>query len=355
MASTAVIIPSGPPGTLSVIGTAPNVYGAVSMAISPDSTSVYTANQTNVSQYNRNIVNGNLTQLSPFTISTVTSFPYEIIVSPDNLNVYVTIQNSGYIAQFSRNTSTGQLTALSTFTVNAGVYPRGIAISADGLYVYVANQSDYISQFSRNTSTGQLTPLSPATVATTGTGSALSGIAVSPDGTSVYVVDGVNSVLALFSRNTSTGLLTQLSPGTSIIGYNPRTVYFSPDSLYVYAVSYGLSYISQFSRNTSTGQLTPLSPATVNTYGTSQGGNNPVKMVISPNGLSAYTANYTTSSGANSISQFSRDNITGKLTLLTPPTVTGSTDQSGIVISSDNMSVYTSSDDTLIVNQYKRN
>jgi len=64
--------------------------------------------------------------------------------------------------------------------------------------------------------------------------------------------------------------------------------------------------ISQYSRDTGTGKLTALSPATVAT------GTNPIGICISADRASVYVANF----GAATISQYSRDTGTGTLTAI---------------------------------------
>ena len=94
-----------------------------------------------------------------------------------------------------------------------------VEISPDGNYVYVASlNSSTITTFSRNVTTGVLTQL-PGTqgcVGDTGDevtcahGNGLSeaeSLALSPDGNYLYAASSNNS-LAIFSRNTSTGVLT---------------------------------------------------------------------------------------------------------------------------------------------------
>src|SRR5205807_4073445 len=93
----------------------------------------------------------------------------------------------------------------------------------DGVHVYVASElSDAVAAFARNSPPGALTQLSGTAgcVSETGTsgacadGNALDGaggIAVSPDGTTVYATAATSDAVAVLSRNPTTGTLTQLS------------------------------------------------------------------------------------------------------------------------------------------------
>ena len=89
----------------------------------------------------------------------------------------------GHADLFSDNVSQydvgagGELTPGSPPTVSAGAEPLGLAVSPDGRSVYVANQAgDNVSQYDVGAS-GQLVPKTPAAVAA---GSIPVGVAVSP-------------------------------------------------------------------------------------------------------------------------------------------------------------------------------
>jgi uncharacterized repeat protein (TIGR01451 family) len=100
-------------------------------------------------------------------------------------------------------------------------------------------------------------------------------VAVSPDGNSVYVAGGGDNAVAEFSRDPSTGLLTQLGGTgacvgetggggscTNDVGYgldNPTGITVSPDGKDVYVTGAGDNAVAELSRNLSTGALTPLS------------------------------------------------------------------------------------------------
>ena len=80
----------------------------------------------------------------------------------------------------------GALSAKSPATVAAGTSPIGVAVSPDGGSVYVANNSsNSVSQYDVGAG-GALAPKTPATVTE---GGFPRGVAVSPDGGSVYVTN----------------------------------------------------------------------------------------------------------------------------------------------------------------------
>ena len=83
--------------------------------------------------------------------------------------------------------------------------PRGVAVSPNGASVYVTNAtSNNVSQYDVGAG-GALTPKSPATVAS-GTGPY--GVAASPDGASVYVTAASSNAVDVFRRDPG-GALTK--------------------------------------------------------------------------------------------------------------------------------------------------
>lgn len=280
---------------------------------------------------------------------------HAIAVSPDGKNVYVASSRSNAIAIFTRNARTGKLTQRSGVAGCIGARgadgcataiglagPNSVAVSPDGKDVYATSvASNTVVILRRSTSTGSLTQLGSgagciANVATPGcaTGRALAGpdiVAVSPDGKSVYVGAFKGSGLAVFSRNTTTGALTQPTDTTGCIVETPTTgcttalalanpegITVSGNGANVYVAAPGSSAVDAFTRNTSTGALTQptdgsgcivSSPLVGCTLGVQLGGADAV--IASPNDASVYVTALT----SNSVTAFSRTS-TGQLTQL---------------------------------------
>jgi DNA-binding beta-propeller fold protein YncE len=94
---------------------------------------------------------------------------------------------------------------------------RGVAVSPDGTSVYAASGDDAVVHLSRNPTTGAITPQGCIDDNDTGTdvcaqsADGLAGarsVVVSPDGTSVYVASSGDEAVVRFDRNTTTGALT---------------------------------------------------------------------------------------------------------------------------------------------------
>ena len=146
-----------------------------------------------------------------------------IVVSPDNLHVYVAASTAAAVTSFARqpNGSLVQLAGvagcISTSTVAgcSGATSLGgadaIAISPDGHFVYVAGgTADSLLMFSRDAATGRLTQLA-GTAGCLRNGrsdcgpvtgiDAPAAIAISPDGTSLYVASSAGTLTAFAARS----------------------------------------------------------------------------------------------------------------------------------------------------------
>jgi 6-phosphogluconolactonase (cycloisomerase 2 family) len=165
--------------------------------------------------------------------------PAETALSPDGLHLYVSAYLSDSIAVFDRNVSTGALTQKAgtagcvsesgtggQCSVGRGIdFLDGLAVSPDGKNLYAAGQaSDAVAVFDIDQATGALTQKAGTAgcVSETGSGGSCAdgtaldgadGIAVSADGTSVYVASYESDAVAIFDRAVG-GALTQ-KPGTA--------------------------------------------------------------------------------------------------------------------------------------------
>ncbi|MEV8504730.1 beta-propeller fold lactonase family protein [Actinoplanes sp. NPDC051475] len=305
-------------GTLAGCTKVPGVLGAVSdLSISPDGKNVYAVgyNSSTVAEFSRNATTGALTLLSSpngclydngvgtppagCTAAWKLSGADGVVVSPDGAYVYVTAVGSNSLTVFARNATTGVLTQVSgtagcytntaapgCTTVYGLVNPYYLRTSPDGTSVYVAAYAgSAVAIFQRNMTTGVLTqPAGPNACVYDNTASAItnctvvSGISgayhvdVAPDGRTVYAAGRNGSTVAAFTRNTSTGVLTQVaSPnrcayiGSAVTGCTaaraisqPTGIEFSSDGLFAFVTSAGSHGVAVFRHNSSTGVLTQL-------------------------------------------------------------------------------------------------
>jgi DNA-binding beta-propeller fold protein YncE len=241
--------------------------------VSPDGRSAYIANFIGgccggtVSQYDVG-PGGRLSPKSPPTVFPE-SDPFAVAVSPDGRSVYITnfkLEENGSISQFDVGPG-GRLSPKSPPALATGQDPGGLAVSPDGQSVYVANNgSNTISQFNVGPG-GKLSPKSPATIRDN---DSPLRVAVSPNGKHVYVT---NLPRALFPSTISQfnvgadGTLTPKSPATVMnTGDVGIGLAVSPNGQSVYVANNGNNTISQYNVG-SNGRLVPKSPATVGAGG----------------------------------------------------------------------------------------
>jgi microcystin-dependent protein/6-phosphogluconolactonase (cycloisomerase 2 family) len=182
--------------------------------------------------------------------------------------------------------------------------------SQDNKYVYVFNSnSSCISVFERNISNGSLTFIENSTLLGNE-----SKIYISQDSKNVYAVLGQTTFpIIIFNRDLITGELTQsgsYSPGTS--DYYFQDIVISKDDKNIYLVSEGVNGgIYTLNRNLTNGQLS-LNDFISNNQLDGDLADDVKKITISNDGKNVYTANRNRST----VSIYSRNLITGNLTLL---------------------------------------
>lgn len=193
-------------------GMSDGLQNARFLDISADGENVYVAsyNEFAASAFTRNLGDGTLTFLNkeagPLSVGAFTSLN-EVAVSPDGNNVY-TVSNS-YTSVLARG-PTGALTYLDSYLESADSFAGGdaLAISPDGQNVYIGNGT-FLDVTARDAGGG----LTHVTRYENNVGGILgiSGpetIAITADGLHLYVGTYTDSSIAHFTRNPSDGTLT---------------------------------------------------------------------------------------------------------------------------------------------------
>jgi DNA-binding beta-propeller fold protein YncE len=283
--------------------------GAAAVAVSPDGGSVYAVSAFSdaVAVFDRDPATGALTQKagSAGCVSDTGSGgacrdgvaldgALGVAASADGKNIYVASQTSGAVAVLDRDQGTGALTqkAGSAGCVSddgsggacqggkALGFANRVAPSRDGTSVYVASLSGEVAVFDRDPATGVLTqkPGTAGCVSEDGSGGACqdgsaldaaADVAVSPDGTSVYVASLLSDAVAILDRDPATGVLTE-KPGEAGCVSEDGTggacqngsaldgafgVAASPDGTGVYVASGFSDAVAVFDRDPATGAL----------------------------------------------------------------------------------------------------
>src|ERR1035437_6295132 len=209
-----------------------------------------------------------------------------------------------YISNLGSNTVSVIDTAnnIVTATVNVGIDPLGIAVTPDGSKVYV---TDFVNVSVINTTTNTVT-------ATVAMGAEPYGVAVSPDGTKVYVTNEGNNTISVI--NTTTNTVT----ATVNVGSFPIGVAVSPDGTKVYVANQGSNTVSVI--NTTTNTVTATVAVGAVPYG----------VAVSPDGTKVYVTN--SASSNVSVINTTTDTVIA--------TVNGLINPSGVAVTPDGANVY---------------
>lgn len=213
---------------------------------------------------------------------------------------------------------------------------RAIAVSGDGQNVYVASStSDAIAVFQRDRATGALTQPRGAAGCVAAKGAEGCGraigldgpnsVALSPDGRFLYATARNSGSVAVFHRESSTGALRQLPPGSGCVSglpvpgcaagralVGPDVVVVSPDGENVYVGSFFGNAVATFVRAKNGTLFQAAGPEgciaeAISGCATGIGLGAPEGLAISPDGKSLYVG----SALSNAVAVLGRDAAAG--------------------------------------------
>jgi DNA-binding beta-propeller fold protein YncE len=297
---------------------------------------------------------GSLTQLSPWQVGTPLgsqgrgSNVAEMVLSADGMSLYAADNFNGRVVQYDV-ASDGQLTLKSPPFVSLGTPlqggAEGLALSPDGQSLYVASGDGQVFQFDVDAD-GLLHPKVPASVSF---GTIEGDVAVSPDGRWAWVTDAGNedgTTIGQFEIGVG-GRLFPNSPPTVTTAPGPQLLTVGPDGASVYVDNYGLNgagtTVSQYDV-TPDGTLQPKSPPTVDAQG-------PGEVAITPDGTSAYVPLGGTNQSGNTVAQFDVGGG-GLLSPKSPATVPSGQDPIPAAVDAAGASTYVGNVVDLTVSQY---
>lgn len=282
--------------------------GSRAIALSPDGRNVYVASSDSnaIAIFRRHATTGNLSQPKGQAgcISLKGSYgcaraiglkgPNSLAISASGQYLYATSRDSSSVTAFRRS-STGALKQLAAGrgcisqlalpgceTGRALTGADVVTISPDGRNVYVGSFfGNAVAVFNRDKEDGALTQpaddsgcVTEAATSGCDQGLALSspeGMSVSGDGKNVYVATAVSNAVLTFSRDATTGALTQATDGSGCIVESALTgcttgfqvsganaVATSPDDKDVYVTSLISSSLTSFIRTSNAGALSQI-------------------------------------------------------------------------------------------------
>jgi uncharacterized repeat protein (TIGR01451 family) len=214
-------------GILSFIATYKNgnngidgLSGAFALVVTDGQVYVAGNSDDAIAVFNRNSETGELTfqQAIRFTEPTQNLDGINgLALTPDGLQLLATNFNANRLSVFNRDSNNGQLTLMQTLTNNTGgiqglTQVNNVIVSPDGKHVYTVSggTDNALTVFNRQTDTGELTL---ATLYRDGVDGiegleSAAGLAISPNGTYLYVASPNDNALTAFQRDPDTGHLT---------------------------------------------------------------------------------------------------------------------------------------------------
>jgi polyhydroxybutyrate depolymerase len=215
----------------------------------------------------RDAVSGRLTPVK--AVSTGLAPSRTLAVSPDGAHVYVAGFTAKAVTAFQRDPATGRLTRLASWRDGVdGVQGLdgafGIALSSDGTSVYVASYYDHsVAAFARDASTGLLSFVHAVQSGVEGVQGlkGARGVVVSRDGAHVWTANRADKSIALFSRDATAGGLGFAEVRRDVVAEwigmgDVVDPVLSPDGRQLYLTS--LSYNALLVFSTDEGGMAPI-------------------------------------------------------------------------------------------------
>jgi YVTN family beta-propeller protein len=218
---------------------------------------------------------------------------------------YVTNQSSNSVTVIDTPTNTVVKTIGLPGCDGTCPAPAGLAVTPDGSRVYVANSNGTVSVVSTSNNTVSATITLPSCIEICS--SSPIGVAITPDGSHAYVTDPGISAIDVIDTNpgdASFNTVTTTITGATII--DPFSIATTPDGAFVYATEFIPG------SDTTTTSVNMISTATNAVVATITVGSDPSGVAVSPNGSTVYVTNNT----GGTVSVFAAGSLTPTITTI---------------------------------------
>lgn len=185
--------------------------------------------------------------------------PHSITLSPDDRFAHVCDLGLDKIFSYRLDPAAATLTAAHETATAPGAGPRHAKFSADGKFFYVINElNSTLAVYACAPESGALAPMqSLSTLPANFTGTNICAeIRLSPDGRFVYGSNRGHDSIAVFSRNETDGTLT-LVEIVPCGGKHPRNFNLSPDGRWLVCANRDTNNLVSFRIDAATGRLKP--------------------------------------------------------------------------------------------------
>ncbi|MFT5051095.1 MAG: 6-phosphogluconolactonase (cycloisomerase 2 family) [Chlamydiales bacterium] len=229
-----------------------------------------------------------------------------VLLSPRFL--YAVDGSGESVASFAIDPQSGAL-SVSGLPAAVGAEPRGIAIHADAGLAFVANEgAGTVTRLQLDEQTGEPLALGDQPV-----GAGPHGAALDASRRYLYVSNGLDDSLSMFTLDLATGGLSPIAAPIAT-GTTPGWLAVDPTGQFVYVINRGDGTVGSFRIDPLSGALAPTAVPTV-----SSGGLDPQRLAVHPSGRFVSVTN----GGSNTVGVFHIDHLTGNLSSIGQPTPTG--------------------------------
>lgn len=227
-----------------------------------------------------------------------------------NNYLYAALPAVSEIVAYREDPNSGFLTVLSISPITAGPSVQSLAIHPSRKFLYAANSGENDVSLFDTSLDGVLAEVTPRTLV----GTVPTLLVMDPGGKYLYVANSASNNISILSIDAKTGKLAQVKGSPFQVGVSPLNMTLAPSGKFLYITGSAVpGALLAFSINQPSSTCTDflcliqLTPVGTNPYGLA---------IATPGGKGQsylYAAN---SSPDNSISEFSIDSKTGKLTPL---------------------------------------
>jgi len=255
--------------THSVVKTLSVGGGPVGVAVNP---ALHQVLVTNSNDNTVSVINTGTESVKNPPIDLVKGGPEGVAVSPDGSLVYVTKNTDDSVSVI--NAATGGLIT----TIGVGFLPLGVVVSPDGAKVYVANNGGTNTIQVIDVATNAIVPPDIQIGGVPGAGPA--GLAIKPDGTTLYATKLAGNIVAVID------IATRIVTHRIGVGTFPEGIAISPDGKRLYVANFGDGSLA---RDT----VSVIDTATNKEFKTIPVGQGPVGLDIGHGGGKVFVANNT--------------------------------------------------------------
>ena len=285
-----------------------------------------------------------------------------VAVSVDGRQVYVASDFDNGLVVFARDAGTGALSFVEAERDGVGgvdglAFAESVALSADRRHVYAASGRGAVAVFARDGTTGVVSFVEAQRDGVGGVPglSGASSVAISPDSRYVYVASADDAAVVALARDAATGALSFVQVMRNGVGgveglAGASSISISADGRHAYVASFDDAAVAVFSRDSATGVLSFVEVQRNNVGGV-DGLAGAQSVTVSPDGGHVYVASegtFDNLSGnfvGSGVAVFRRDPMSGRLSFVEVDRngVNGANGLGGafrVTVSADNRNVY---------------